>query len=49
MREGQVFANLKTCLRKAAERTVEATWQRIGTLLQCFTPQECPNYFANAG
>lgn len=45
----QVFAKLKTLLRKAAERTVEATWKRIGTLLACFTPQECANYFANAG
>ena len=34
----QVFAKLKTLLRKAAERTVEATWRRIGTLLQHFTP-----------
>ena len=45
----QVFAKLKTLLRKAAERTVEATWKRIGTLLQSFTPAECANYFANAG
>ena len=45
----QVFAKLKTLLRKAAERTVEATWKRIGTLLSRFTPQECANYFANAG
>lgn len=45
----QVFAKLKTLLRKAAERTIEATWQRIGKLLACFTPQECANYFANAG
>jgi transposase len=45
----QVFAKLKTLLRKAAERTVEATWKRIGDLLQCFTPQECANYFVNAG
>jgi len=45
----QVFAKLKTLLRKAAERTVEATWKRIGSLLACFTPQECTNYFANAG
>ena len=27
----QVFAKLKTLLRKAAERTVEATWRRIGS------------------
>jgi len=45
----QVFAKLKTLLRKAAERTVEATWKRIGHLLAAFTPQECANYFANAG
>jgi len=45
----QVFAKLKTLLRKAAERTVEATWQRIGALLAAFTPQECANYFRNAG
>ena len=45
----QVFAKLKTLLRKAAERTVEATWKRIGSLLACFTPHECANYFANAG
>jgi transposase len=45
----QVFAKLKTLLRKAAERTIEATWQRIGTLLSAFTPQECANYLVNAG
>ena len=45
----QVFAKLKTLLRKAEERTVETTWKRIGALLQCFTPAECANYFANAG
>src|ERR1700742_3192891 len=41
----QVFAKLKTLLRKAAECTVDAVWKRIGTLLQAFTPQECANYF----
>jgi transposase len=45
----QVFAKLKTMLRKAAERTVDATWQRIGALLQCFTPAECANYIKHAG
>jgi transposase len=45
----QVFAKLKTLLRKAAERTVEATWHRIGVLLDRFTPQECANYIQNAG
>jgi transposase len=45
----QVFSKLKTLLRKAAERTVTATWQRIGQLLEAFTPQECANYFRNSG
>jgi transposase len=45
----QVFAKLKTLLRKAAERTVEATWKRIGVLLDAFTPVECANYLKNAG
>ena len=35
----QVFAKLKTLLRKAAERTVEATWRRIGKLLDHFSYQ----------
>jgi transposase len=45
----QAFAKLKTLLRKAAERTVETTWQRIGSLLSCFEAAECANYFRNAG
>ena len=45
----QAFAKLKTLLRKAEERTVEATWKRIGTLLDAFTAQECANYIRNAG
>ena len=45
----QVFAKLKHLLRKAAERTVEATWKRIGTLLDRFSPAECANYFTNSG
>ena len=45
----QVFAKLKTLLRKAAERTVEATWKRIGALLDTFTSVECTNYLKNAG
>ena len=45
----QVFAKLKHLLRKAAERTVEATWRRIGDLLDTFSPEELPNYFKNSG
>jgi transposase len=43
------FAKLKALLRKAAERTVERLWARIGELLSTFTPSECANYFAAAG
>jgi len=45
----QVFSKLKTLLRKADARTIEATWRQIGALLDRFTPQECANYFTNAG
>jgi transposase len=45
----QVFAKLKSLLRKADERTVEDTWKRIGQLLDRFTPAECANYLKNAG
>ncbi len=45
----QVFAKLKALLRKAAERTVEDTWRRIGALLDRFSDTECANYVRNAG
>jgi transposase len=45
----QVFAKLKHLLRKAAARTVEAVCAAIGQLLGSFTPNECANYFKNAG
>jgi transposase len=45
----QVFAKLKTLLRKAEERTADAVSTRIGRLLQAFTPAECANYLRNAG
>ncbi len=45
----QVFAKLKTLLRKAEERTAEGVWRKIGTLLERFPPTECANYFRNSG
>jgi|GEM_PF-1813876 len=30
------------------ERTVAGTWPRVGASLECFTPEECANYFGNA-
>lgn len=35
----QVFAKLKTLLRKAEERTIDAVRERIGKLLTAFTPR----------
>ena len=45
----QVFAKLKTMLRKANERSPTATWQRIGQLLDLFEPDECTRYLRNSG
>jgi transposase len=45
----QLFAKLKALLRKAAERSVDALWNRIANLLDAFTAHECANYFRNAG
>ena len=44
-----VFSKLKARLRKAAERTVGALWDRIGQVLDTYTPQECANYFRHDG
>jgi len=43
------FSKLKTLLRQAPERTRDGLWQRIGELLDRFTPTECANYFQAAG
>ena len=45
----QVFAKLKHLMRKAQPRDVEATWRRVGQLLDLFSPQECANYLLNSG
>lgn len=45
----QVFAKLKTLLRKARARTCEAVAAAIGRLLTCFEADECANYLRNAG
>lgn len=43
------FSKLKALLRKAAERTVEGLWERIGRLLDEFTAAECRNFLAHQG
>ena len=45
----QAFAKLKSLLRKADERSINAVWKRIVSLLQEFSPDECANYIKHAG
>ena len=45
-----VFSKMKGYnLRKAAERTVDDLWRRIGIILDDFTPAECQNYLRHDG
>jgi transposase len=45
----KLFSKLKTLLRKAAKRSVDALWNEIGQLLKRFSPEECTNYFQSSG
>jgi transposase len=45
----KAFSELKAHLRKAAERTQEGLWTKIGALLPLVTPTHAANYFAAAG
>jgi transposase len=45
----QLFAKLKHLMRKAQTRTVEATWRKVGQILDLFSPAECANYLKNSG
>ena len=45
----KAFSKLKALLRKAAERTVDGLWNKIGQLLSDFRPTECANFFAASG
>jgi len=45
----QVFAKLKHLLRKSAARDPETLYAAIAQSRRAFTPQECANYFRNAG
>ena len=38
----QVFSKLKTLMRKAAERTVEDTWRRVGSCSTSSPPKNAP-------
>ena len=45
----QVFAKIKTLLRKADARTEEQLNDEIAKLLKTIQPTECANYIRNAG
>jgi transposase len=45
----QVFAKLKTLLRKQKARTVDALWSAIGSLLDRFSMTECEHYIRRCG
>jgi transposase len=45
----QVVAKPKHLLPKSAEQKQEATWPRIGSLLDAFSPQDCANCLTNSG
>ena len=45
----QVFSKLKTLLRSAQARTLEALWCAIGSLLDRFPPDECERYIRQCG
>lgn len=44
-----VFSKLKWLIRSAAERTVDGLWNRLGSLIDSFPPDECLRYFAHCG
>ena len=43
------FATLETLLRKADERTIQATWQKVGDRPGAFSPEECAACLRHAG
>jgi transposase len=45
----QAFAKLKALLRAKAIRTVDALWKALGSLVDCFTPEECANFLRHDG
>ena len=44
----QVFAKLKHLMRAAETRDVEATWRKVGELLDIFSKEKCANYLKNS-
>ena len=44
-----MFSKLKALLRKAAERSIDALWTKIGALLDQFPPHECAAFIRHVG
>lgn len=45
----QIFAKIKHWMRMAQRREAEDTWRHLGDLIKTIEPDECNNYFRNAG
>jgi len=45
----QAFAKIKHWMRMAQKRSVEDLWRHVGDLVATIHPNECSNYFVNAG
>jgi transposase len=45
----QLFAKLKSFLRKVQARTVEQLWKAIASFLKALSKGECKTYLANSG
>ena len=45
----KAFSKLKAKLRGAGKRTIPALEKDLGEALDCFSPEECENYFVSCG
>ncbi len=45
----QAFAKIKHWMRLAQKRSLEELWRHLGKLIGTIQPDECANYFQNAG
>jgi transposase len=45
----KLFSKLKTLLRKHGERTLEALWNRLGSLIATCSSTECRHYLLHCG
>lgn len=45
----KAFSKLKAKLRAAQKRTIPELEQYLGEVLDCFSPEECKNYFVSCG